>query len=551
LVTVPGSSGAQILAVVGWPGYSSPPATENNGFYVGSGAPGSFTRITPTGDINPATIGRTTFSSANGWLYAVVQDTSTGDLRGQGAYVSHSGNPAGPWIRIADVDKLAGSGSALGDSTSSYYPGIQADYNQVITADPANRQHVYLQLEEVFESTNGGQTWKTVGPYWNFGISCDLDGSTPYSCPPTTHPDQHAGMIFNGQFWAGNDGGAWRRPLTWHDLGRWTNLNATLHTTQNYSIAVGKVPTGLAYWGGLQDNGESYTRPDMANVEQAFTGDGGDTIVDATNGDRAVEEYVFLDMFLTTDAGVNLKEISPSCLTATDPPAICDPNARFIAPIEKDVHKPDHWVAGGQYVWDDTKSWNTVCSGAEGCDWQKVYDTGAGHQVTSLAASGSTTYAAWCGGCNPPTFNRGLATNYGGSWHELSMAGVPNRYITSIAVDPANAAHVYISVGSYSRRWIPDAGVGHVFESTNGGTSWSDLTGNLPDAPVFKLALAGNKLVVGTEVGTFIAGASGLHWSRLGTGLPNVTVWDVTVAPDGRVVAGTHGRGDWQIKLNH
>ena len=64
-----------------------------------------------------------------------------------------------------------------------------------------------------------------------------------------------------------------------------------------------------------------------------------------------------------------------------------------------------------------------------------------------------------------------MATNYGGTWHELSLAGVPNRYITSIAVDPENAAHVYISVGSYSRRWIPDAGVGHVFESWNGGAT--------------------------------------------------------------------------------
>jgi hypothetical protein len=553
------TSRSKILAVVGWAGYSVPPATEHNGFYVGDGSPGSFARITPTGDINPATIGRVTFSLSKGWLYAVVTDTVTGDLRGQGAFVSKSG-PAGPWKRIADVDKLAASDSALGDSTSSYYPGVQADYNQYILADPADPQHVYLQLEEVYESTNGGETWMTVGPYWNYDISCEEANGDPYDCPMTTHPDQHAGMIYNGQFWAGNDGGAWRRPLSWHDRGSWTNLNATLYTTQNYSIAVGKVGSGLAYWGGLQDNGESYTRTDMANVEQAFTGDGGDTIVDATNGDRAVVEYVYLDMYLTTDGVVTtLREISPSCLTATDPPADCDPNPRFIAPVEKDVRNPDHWVAGGQYVWDDTKSWNTVCSGAEGCDWKKVYDTGAGHSVTALAATSAgtslgrgTTYAAWCGGCNPPTFNRGLATNYGGAWHELSLAGVPNRYITSIAVDPGNAAHVYISVGSYSRRWIPDAGVGHVFESTNGGASWQDVTGDLPDAPVYKAVLTGNKLVVGTEVGSFITDAHSSttgQWSQLGSGLPKVTVWDMTVAPDGRVVAGTHGRGDWEIKL--
>ena len=66
-------------------------------------------------------------------------------------------------------------------------------------------------------------------------------------------------MIYNGRFWTGNDGGVWRRPLTWHKRGHWTNLNADAAHAQNYSIAVGTVGNGLAYWGGLQDNGESYT----------------------------------------------------------------------------------------------------------------------------------------------------------------------------------------------------------------------------------------------------------------------------------------------------
>lgn len=563
VIAVPNTHGRRVLAVLGWQGYSSPPATERNGFYVGSGKKGSFSRVALKGDINPKTVGRTTLSYSRGWLYAVVADTSTGDLRGQGAYVSRSGKPAGPWKRIADVDKLAGSDSALGNSSSSYYPGVQADYNQFILADPKNRRHVYLQLEEVFESTNGGTTWRTVGPYWNFGVSCEKAHSDPYDCPPTTHPDQHAGMIYHGQFWAGSDGGAWRRPTSWHQRGHWSNLNRTLDTLQNYSVAAGRVGKGLAYWGGLQDNGESYTRTDLPRVEQAFTGDGGDTIVDPANGDRAVEEYVFLDMFLTTDgAQKTLREISPSCLSASDPPKNCDPNPRFIAPIETDVANPSHWVAGGQYVWDDTAAWNTVCN-STACDWKAVYDTGAGHQTTALAANGAVTYAAYCGPCNPGSspFQRGMATNYGGTWHSLSVSQLPNRYITSIAVDPANAAHVYATVGSYSRRWIPDAGVGHLFESTNGGGSWTDISGNLPDTPAYKVVISGGSLVVGTEVGAFVTSrpsaspaaaistrAAAPKWSTLGSGLPPVTVWDLTVAPGGSIVAGTHGRGTWQVR---
>ena len=248
-----------------------------------------------------------------------------------------------------------------------------------------------------------------------------------------------------------------------------------------------------------------------------------------------------------------LDEISPSCLTASDPPDPCDPNPRFIAPIEQDVHSSTHWVAGGQYVWEDHKGWQTVCAGAS-CDWKIVYDTGDGHQTTALADNGTTIYAGWCGPCNPATgvpFARGLATNYGGSWHELNVNGLPNRYITSIASDPADPAHAYITFGSYSRRWIPTAGDGHVFETHNGGATWTNVTGNLPDAPVYKLVIRGGQLVVGSEVGAFIANRSQpTSWSRLGQNLPKVTVWDLAVTRDSTtVVAGTHGRGQWTLRL--
>lgn len=575
VIKVPGTKG-KILAVVGWSGYSNPPATEANGFYVGNGKRGSFKKLTLSGDINPAEIGRTSFSSSGRRLYAVVASSSAdpaknGTLVGEGVFRSDNG-PAGPWVRIADTNKLYNSDSALGPEGSGYFPGVQGDYNQAITADPKDPNHVYLQLEEVFESTDGGDTWMTVGPYWNFDISCEEARGEPYDCPRTVHPDQHAGMIWKGEFYAGNDGGVWKRPLGWHQRGNWNNLNATLYTTQNYSVDVGQMAQGYAYWGGLQDNGESYTRDDMNTVEQAFTGDGGDTIVNPSNGNEAVEEYVYMDLVLTRSGALDGdgEAISPSCLSSFNvPPADCDPNPRFIAPIEKDVADPTHWVTGGQYVWEDTQAWNTECHGAyvdtssspptpvaEKCDWQKVYDTGAGHQVTALGVSGSTIYAGWCGGCNPPTFKRGLATNYGGTWHELNVDGLPNRYITSIQVDQSNPAHAFISFGSYSRRWIPDSGHGHVYETTDGGATWKDVSGNLPDAPVYRVAMAAHgQLVAGTEVGAFIAktGGSrsgGLKWSRLGRGLPPVTVWDVVTRPqDNMVVAGTHGRGDWVLNL--
>jgi hypothetical protein len=38
------------------------------------------------------------------------------------------------------------------------------------------------------------------------------------------------------------------------------------------------------------------------------------------------------------------------------------------------------------------------------------------------------------------------------------------------------------------------------------------------------------------------------RWSRLGTGLPNAPTNNLTLAPNGAVVAATHGRGIWTLK---
>jgi hypothetical protein len=401
IIALPGTGGRSILAVVGWAGYSDPPGDREQRLLRRLGQPGSFTRITPTGDINPATIGRTTLSASGGWLYAVLT-TRHGDLRGQGAFVSKTGRAQGPWTRIADVDKLYNSDSALGPSDQQLLPR-RAGRLQPVHPGRSARPPARLPAAGggVRVHLTAAATWLAVGPYWNFDISCEEATGDPYACPPTTHPDQHAGMLLNGEFWAGNDGGLWRRPAAWHERGRWTNLNPTLYTLQNYSVAVGPVGSGLAYWGGLQDNGESYTRTDMSRIEQAFTGDGGDTIVDPNDGNkgrRGVRVPRHVPDHRRRDS--TLREISPSCLTATDPPAECDPSPRFIAPIEQDVTNPDHWVAGGRYVWDDTKAWDTVCDSAA-CDWKQVYDTGAGHSITGMANNGAVTYAGWCGPCNP------------------------------------------------------------------------------------------------------------------------------------------------------
>jgi hypothetical protein len=89
-------------------------------------------------------------------------------------------------------------------------------------------------------------------------------------------------------------------------------------------------------------------------------------------------------------------------------------------------------------------------------------------------------------------------------------------------------------------------GRGHVFVSHDAGRHFSDMSVNLPDVPANAIAVRGDRLYVGTDVGVFTAPKAGGAWTRLGTGLPNVAVWDLNFNPqDTKMVVATHGRGVW------
>jgi hypothetical protein len=545
----PGSHGQTVLAVLGWRNGSS-----YNGFYLSTtgGGAGSFRAITPKGAIDATDIGRTTLAYAadGSRLYALIQSPAK-LLSGaatvlQGAFVSASGNPAGPWTKIADSSKLGKSGSALA-KLDGYHVGVQAWYNQALAVDPMNPKHVYLSLEEVFESTDGGATFATASPYWNYGLACGA------SCPKTTHPDQHALLpTGDGQVIIANDGGVYRRPMSAKGYGDWTNTNATLRTLQYYDAKAGRLGGRTGYWGGLQDNGTSFQKsPTAQNIEPAG-GDGGAVVVDPSSANRSVGEYTNLAMYSTQDGGHTFTTISPEC--GYNPAKNCDPGARFIAPFVADVHDSNHWVAGGNVIWDSRQGWNTTCD-AKGCTWRPVHSlgndaSGLPNLATALAVSGATTYAAWVdySGNPSPFFATGIDTNFGGSWHRIASPVLPNRYVAGLTVDPANPAHVYAVYNGYSRRWIPGGGLGSLFESKDGGSTWANVTGNLPDAPGDGLAISGSKLVLGTDIGIFIANRSTpQRWARL-PGLPNVVVDNVSPTPDGKsVVAATHGRGIWLV----
>jgi hypothetical protein len=564
-----------VIAAIGWRSGDT-----YNGFYeTNDYSAGGWVKINPGGAMPANDIGYVTFAFAadGSKLYAINQSPTllnkpVGTVNSflDGVYVSNTASAAGPWDKIATSQKLANSGSALKQSVGGkgYSPGIQAWYNQLLTVDPANPQHLWVGLEEVFESTNAGSTWHAIGPYWNFYFPCWNISDAANTCPDTTHPDQHSIAVGNGSVYIGNDGGIYRRPINGQANGDghatdWQSLNdGTIDALQYYSVSVGADPQtpGTIVTGGLQDNGASILRPGDTVMGSHFGGDGGDSLADPANACRQVQEYVALAMRVTENCNVNAGSLDPSTASSRDiQPYNNSPGdepARFIAPFSPDITNPNVWVAGGQHVWVNTHGYSI----ANGAGWAKVFDLGAGHVATSVSVSGGVAYVGWCGPCNNAGFGRGLAVGNvdGTGWHQITLPSdgsiLPNRFIQGIGVDPANGNHAFVAINGYSRRWTegPGAGLGHVYETTNGGAAWTDVSTNLPDIPASSIKVLPNgALILATDLTAFYRAPAATNWQRLGSGLPVTVGMDIEyLAANNTVYIATHGRGIWSFALS-
>ncbi|MCW2567759.1 MAG: hypothetical protein JWN54_1856 [Mycobacterium sp.] len=596
----PGTGGRVVLINAAWRAGAA-----YNGFYVSTqaGRSGSFARVNLPGDIDNSDLGNAEFAaSATGKRYYLVLERPSGigtETALQGVFTAQ-GSVTGPWTRIADSEKLTDSGSAL-KNQEGYHVGVQAWYNNFVEVDPKHPEHVYLGLEEVFESENGGATWKVIGPYWNTPFPCFDPKKADAGCPQTTHPDQHSIAIAGDAVYVGNDGGVKSRPLdparsTEDSLGHatdWTNHSSGLRTLQYYSVGVGRDPNGHGnlVFGGLQDNGGALLRAGARKQVSPFGGDGGDSIVNPRNGCNIVDEYTNLVLWMTRTCGLSNAANDSDIIDITVP----DVSSRFTAPFRvvrgsKNIGdgRSERWVAGGNSVWkhDFAFSYTELQADADEANgWQKLYatDSDGARLVVGLDAvadprhptdyARDTVYAAWCGesNCNSAGFTRGIATNWGGAWTELDMTGLPNRYPNAVTIDPADRSNstVYVAFNGFNRRFVegPGAGVKHVFKGklakkAGGGVTvtWTDLSVGFPDVPATDVVVVGNKLVVGTDLGVLVADKNAtpgrIRWERVGANagrggaLPLTAVFDLHVGIDGNLYAATHGRGIWRTRLS-
>jgi len=142
-----------------------------------------------------------------------------------------------------------------------------------------------------------------------------------------------------------------------------------------------------------------------------------------------------------------------------------------------------------------------------------------------------------------------VTSDFGSTWIDISGT-LPTRWVTRVFVDPVDENIIYVTFSGLKWR-DPQP---HVFRSSDMGATWSNISSNLPDAPVNAFAVDNNNqsvLYVGNDVGMYVSSNTGDSWEFLGEALPVVTVGDIKIHPTANfLVAGTHGRSMFKIDLD-
>ncbi|MGL5890977.1 MAG: PKD domain-containing protein [Bacteroidia bacterium] len=93
-----------------------------------------------------------------------------------------------------------------------------------------------------------------------------------------------------------------------------------------------------------------------------------------------------------------------------------------------------------------------------------------------------------------------------------------------------------------------------VMRSTNGGTSWTNISTGLPNLPANCItampAATNGAYYVGMDVGIYYIDNTFTSWQPYFTGMPNVPVFDLEIyQATGKVRAATYGRGVWEVDI--
>jgi len=432
-------------------------------------------------------------------LYALCADAGSGNMEA----IVRSDDAGATWTTLT---------IPLNEDGNHFTRG-QSWYDLISIVDPVDAQTVYIGGIDLHKTTDGGATWNMVS-HWYGGF--DL---------PEVHADQHAIAFRPGdsQYVVfGNDGGIY---VSDDGGSSYNHRNSGYNVTQFYSVAMHPSDDENYYLSGAQDNGtqQFVNASGVVSTTEVSGGDGAFCFIDQNNPDYQISSYIYNNYYLSTDGGAEFWGITNS------------QSGRFINPCDYDNN------ANILYSAIDADSIWAISIPQDGSDITAAsIGIGLGDLASHFRVSDFADNTLFIGTGSGRVFKMIESTASNPTITEITGSSFPTAYVSCIELGESED-QILVTFSNY--------GVSSIWESLDGGTSWIEKEGNLPDMPV-RWALYNptnrNEVLLATELGVWNSinfSDSSPNWLPSNTGLANVRTDMFQIREDNLIAAATHGRG--------
>ncbi|HJP90807.1 MAG TPA: hypothetical protein VJ875_02560 [Pyrinomonadaceae bacterium] len=422
-------------------------------------------------------------------------------------------------------------------------------YYTRVRVDPTNENHIFAVASTLFTSVDGGKTFRSI--------------------TGRTHIDYHALWLDPKnpkRMWHGQDGGI----AVTYDGGETWEAVYNIPMGQFYQIHADNRLPFYYIMGGLQDNG-SWTGPSRTREPAGIMnddwrmvsfGDGFYMINHPDNPELYLSESQGGDIVWTDMRSREQQLVNPWGHSSGGGPA-AGQKYRFNwnTPIVFSAHDKTTVYFAGNVVFKSTdfgKTWEQISPDLTTNDPEKLKDAGGPVAIENSTAEYHSTIISiaespvqrgqiWVG---TDDGNLQVTTDGGKNWTNLikNVSGLAaNSPVSHVEPSRTSANTAYVA---FERHMFDDFRP-YIFKTTNGGRTWTNISGNLPAKAYVQIVREDpkntNLLYAGTELGLFVSYTGGKDWIQLNLkNLPNVAVHDILIHPrENDLILATHGRSIW------
>ena len=479
-----------------------------------------------------------------GTIYAVASDGSAAAWMVKNTDADN--NPgAGNWASITipphfdPTNGAAACGSLSCSASGDFTRDSQAFYDLILRVDPTDASKVWVGGIDLHQSTNGGTSWSPMTSWVDInGFGC--------SCRPYVHADQHV-LEFNpndnSQLLSGSDGGVFLITSAGAGSPTFSERNLDYNVTQFYGGAIHPTASTDHFLAGAQDNGtQRFSAAGKVSTTQVSGGDGAYCNIDQDEPTYQWTQYVYSNFYRSTNSGSSFSGI----------PEFGSSTGRFINPSRYDDTQNIMYAAGAN---NQFLRWTNPQSGSTGSFITSIFGDA---QVSAITISPNVSnrvyfgtggqYSSSTGGGKLYYVNNANSSN---TSVDISDASFPaNSYLSSIDIESGDENHIVVTFSNY--------GVSSVWETTDGGTNWTEVEGDLPDMPVRWVLIHpddATRIFLATELGVWSTDNTNgalTDWSpHDDESFPHVRTDMLQVrTSDNEMIAITHGRGLWSTNID-